>query len=372
MSDQGINILVLGKTGVGKSSFCNYVFGENIFVTGRGKPVTGWSDHFTHYSVEHDSYTLNVYDSVGIEANNFNKWDRELDGFLNERGHSSSNNPLEWLHGAFYLINAASARIEDIEKDIIKKLAKENNIPLEVILTNADVASNEEIEGVKKELYLFSQKENINLRISEVCSVSIKTRAGKKEQFGKDEMLSSFLIDLDSKLRVSFLKYFIDLYISSFQSFKSSIKNRINDSDLGTLNIIKGIIKDGDNFDLDSLLDMDTDFLDSIFEEKENTLDQLNGFLDSLSFTYDGSISADLDALHERIEEQMARTEHDINNIFESIEDAFSGGSFMDKIKASGEILKLIMNMKSYFNGVIDKMIDPTLNQLYIEKIKLN
>ena len=372
MSDQGINILVLGKTGVGKSSFCNYVFGEDVFVTGRGKPVTGWDDHFTHYSVEHDSYTLNVYDSVGIEADNFNKWDGELDTFLNERGHSSKNNPLEWLHGAFYLINAASARIENIEKDIIKKLAKENNIPLEVVLTNADAASSAELEGVKKELSLFSKEEEINLRISEVCSVSIKTRAGKKEQFGKNEMLNPFLMELDNNLRVSFLKYFINLYIGAFQDFKRSIKNRINESDLGIVNIIKGIIKDGDNFDLDSLLDMDTDFLDDIFKEKENTLDQLNGFLDSLGFSYDSSIATGLDELHEKIEEQMAETENEIDSIFQSIEDAFSGGSFMDKMKATGEVLSIVVNMKSYFNGVIDKMVDPTLNKLHIEKNKLN
>lgn len=372
MSDQGINILVLGKTGVGKSSFCNYVFGEDIFVTGRGKPVTGWSDHFTHYSVEHDSYTLNVYDSVGIEADNFNKWDRELNGFLNERGHSSKNNPLEWLHGTFYLINAASARIEDIEKDIIKKLAKESNIPLEVVLTNADAASSAELEGVKKELSLFSKTENINLRVSEVCSVSIKTRAGKKEQFGKNEMLNHFLMDLDNNLRVSFLKYFIDFYISTLKELKRSIKNIVNESDLGTINIILGIIKDGSDFDFDSLLDIDTSFLDDILEEKENTLDQLNGFLDSLGFSYDSSIATSLDELHEKIEEQMADSENEIDSIFESIESAFSGGSNMEKIKAAGEVLSIVVNMKGYFNGMIDNMVEPTLNQLYIEKNKLN
>lgn len=372
MSDHGINILVLGKTGVGKSSFCNYVFGEDVFITGRGKPVTGWNDHFTHYSVEHDSYTLNVYDSVGIETDNFNKWDRELEQFLNKRGHNSNNTPLDWLHGAFYLINAASARIEDIEKNIILKLSKNNKIPLEIILTNADAASNKEIEGIKEELYLFSKEENINIRIHEVCSVSIKTRAGKKEQFGKDEMLDSFLMDLDSKLRVSLLNYFIGLYIDCMQEFRSGIKSIIDESNLGTLNIIKGFIKDGDSFELDSLLDMDLSALDYILEQKEEVVDQLNGFLYSLNFSHDNSLSDDLDKIHSIIEEQMEEAESELSNIFESIEDAFSGGSFMDKIKASGEILKLIVNMKGYFNGMIDRMVDPVLDQLYFEKSKLN
>ena len=33
-------ILLLGKTGVGKSSFVNYFLGKDVAVTGIGKPVT--------------------------------------------------------------------------------------------------------------------------------------------------------------------------------------------------------------------------------------------------------------------------------------------------------------------------------------------
>ncbi len=34
------NIIVLGHTGSGKSSFINYLVGQNMMTTGVGKPVT--------------------------------------------------------------------------------------------------------------------------------------------------------------------------------------------------------------------------------------------------------------------------------------------------------------------------------------------
>ncbi|EGQ9289513.1 GTP-binding protein, partial [Vibrio parahaemolyticus] len=34
-----VNLIVIGKTGVGKSSFCNYIFGEELFERGDGAPV---------------------------------------------------------------------------------------------------------------------------------------------------------------------------------------------------------------------------------------------------------------------------------------------------------------------------------------------
>lgn len=56
------NILMIGKTGVGKSSFGNYLFDENLFRTGNGKPVTNFENNFENYSFLYDELEINVYD----------------------------------------------------------------------------------------------------------------------------------------------------------------------------------------------------------------------------------------------------------------------------------------------------------------------
>ena len=41
------NILIMGKSGSGKSSFCNYLFdAPELFATGKGKPITSWEENF--------------------------------------------------------------------------------------------------------------------------------------------------------------------------------------------------------------------------------------------------------------------------------------------------------------------------------------
>lgn len=44
------NVLIIGKTGTGKSSFANYLFDVNKFTTGSGEPVTSWAEKFSSIS----------------------------------------------------------------------------------------------------------------------------------------------------------------------------------------------------------------------------------------------------------------------------------------------------------------------------------
>ncbi|MCW0185704.1 50S ribosome-binding GTPase [Campylobacter lari] len=55
-----LNLFIIGKTGVGKSTLINTVFGKDVAKTGSGKPVTQ----------EIKSYTkdnLTIYDTKGLE-----------------------------------------------------------------------------------------------------------------------------------------------------------------------------------------------------------------------------------------------------------------------------------------------------------------
>ena len=57
-----INILLIGKTGVGKSTLINEIFRENLAETGIGAPVTR---HLEKISKE--GVPVNLYDTKGLE-----------------------------------------------------------------------------------------------------------------------------------------------------------------------------------------------------------------------------------------------------------------------------------------------------------------
>ena len=56
-----VNVLVVGKTGVGKSTLINNVFREPLAKVGQGKPVT---KHFKKITKE--GIPVNIYDTKGL------------------------------------------------------------------------------------------------------------------------------------------------------------------------------------------------------------------------------------------------------------------------------------------------------------------
>ena len=59
------NIMLLGRTGVGKSSFINYLIGEDVSKVGTGMPVTQSFQAYTYDNV--NGIPLQIFDSKGLE-----------------------------------------------------------------------------------------------------------------------------------------------------------------------------------------------------------------------------------------------------------------------------------------------------------------
>lgn len=364
MTDQGINIVVLGKTGVGKSSFCNYIFGENLFLTGGGKPVTGWDDNFSHYSIEYSTFTLNVYDSVGIEINNLDKWNKKLDQFIYEKNISRNSTPMEWIHGIFYLINAASARIEDQEISIIKDLFKKD-IPVSIILTNSDAAGEDKILGIERAI----RKDIVeDIDIHQVCSVSIKKRVGSSKQYGKEEVLDHFIHGLDEKLRKGLVLYFLDKMEQSLYESKRLLVLKIEDSDLGFFNLIKSAINDGD---FDDLIDLDEDFLDEMMEEYTSDLDQLNDFLFELGFNKDKSTADYLNEIVEKLDSLLEVSGSSIEEKLGSVSEYLDSGSVWDNIKGGVKVLGALTRIKSFLINLIEELLLPAESYVLMKKMEV-
>ena len=69
------NIMVLGKTGVGKSTLINNLFSEKIVETGIGRPVTQEIK-----KIEKEGFPLALYDVPGLELDG----EHDVDNLLNQ------------------------------------------------------------------------------------------------------------------------------------------------------------------------------------------------------------------------------------------------------------------------------------------------
>lgn len=121
------NLAIFGKTGVGKSTLINAVFGENIAPTGIGEPVT-----MDKHLYLHDSGFLGLLDTRGLEIG------RDTDKLISELGSyvkQMRKGPLnEQVHVAWYCVRSADRRFEATEADFIRRL-HDLDLPVVVVLT---------------------------------------------------------------------------------------------------------------------------------------------------------------------------------------------------------------------------------------------
>lgn len=156
------NIFIAGKTGVGKSSFINYLFGESICETGVGKSVTEKGFFAQNYIL--DGMAMTLYDSWGLEVGKAKEWRDDLNKELERR--SSKADIRDWFHTVFYCISAGGSRVEDFELDILKDFKRQKYI-VNVVLTKADQATDDEILGIQN---LIKEALGKEFNVISVCS----------------------------------------------------------------------------------------------------------------------------------------------------------------------------------------------------------
>lgn len=131
-----LNVVVIGKTGVGKSTLINSVFGENVAEVGLGRPVTQ-----SIRKLEKEGTPLAIYDTPGLELQGDHSAENLLEqvtNLVNEGIQSEDVN--QAIHCIWYCINTASSRVEPTEMNFLRKLGentKRCNVPVILVLTQA-------------------------------------------------------------------------------------------------------------------------------------------------------------------------------------------------------------------------------------------
>lgn len=182
-----LNLVVVGRAGVGKSSFLNYAAGRNVFKTGLGDPVT--QSYFDVVNIEkpEKKVTYSLFDTKGLEAGNTEEWTNAIFSEIERR--DKSEDIYEWFHTIIFCIDASAKRIQPFEVKAIKSLAENNSVL--VLLTKKDLVTPDILDGLKTQL---KQEIGDKVQVLSVCNVATRTRKGESKASG-----------LEDVLRVSFL-----------------------------------------------------------------------------------------------------------------------------------------------------------------------
>ena len=196
-----LNLLILGKTGTGKSSLVNALVGEEVAKVGDAEPET---EDIYPYSAEIDGKKIIIHDSWGMEVGKEDIWDDIINKKLKEKGIDKDIK--DWFHSVTYCIQAGGNRIEDFDAKIITKFIKDKYNVI-VALTKAEQMGKEDREKftekikerIKKEIEKEDAKNDININDIIVVSVSASPKkldymTEAPKPYGLEEYKAAILI----------------------------------------------------------------------------------------------------------------------------------------------------------------------------------
>ena len=178
-----LNIIVAGKTGVGKSTLINSVFKDELAETGMGRPVTNHMRKITKKDIP-----LAIYDTRGFELGKDVQESVKSEVFSTINQGLATKDVNKAIHCIWYCINTASNRIEPEEIEWLRDLTRENQltqVPIIVVLTQTISKKNAE---EMKQLIL-----DENLDVIQVIPVLAKDYEieglGTVKSFGLDKLI---------------------------------------------------------------------------------------------------------------------------------------------------------------------------------------
>ena len=227
------NILLLGKTGVGKSTLINgtFDFAENEKAkTGVGEPIT---KEYGEY-VSDRRKGLRLIDSQGIElkGKNIESVFDSAKKLIEEKAREGD--PDKLIHCIWYCFKSSGLRFENCEKEFLTLLMNQydnNNLPIIIVITQNYIAEDTEImiDYLKKEFQnrdiiimpVVAEKKNIGSKKNELIVKKDGIEELITESFEKSQkaVLPAVMKSIKEKI--------IQIFSQNMENKKNKLKNDI-------------------------------------------------------------------------------------------------------------------------------------------------
>ena len=210
-----MNFIIIGSSGVGKSTLINEILGEKLAQEGNGKRTTTES---TKYESELVPF-LSLLDTMGTEIGTGHKLIDVLDETLNEITKKlDSKDPNDHIHCILYC--TTSNRFFKDELEVILKLRKKydgKKLPIVIVYTRA--TKDEDVDSVRDTIneFLNDNGESLSDDIFGITFIKVNAREEKSNHMGLELYTPCF--GLSNLMKTCFKK--------GEQSYRYAIKNSL-------------------------------------------------------------------------------------------------------------------------------------------------